>query len=38
MNFEKARSMTIRLIEKPIIVTLRQSRFGARRYTVLAAR
>jgi hypothetical protein len=30
--------MTIRPTEKTIILTLRLSRFGARRYAVLAAR
>ncbi len=34
----RARSMAIRPVGKPIIFTLRQSRFGACRYTVLAAK
>jgi hypothetical protein len=36
--FEKARPKSIRPIGKPIIITLRQSRFGAHRYAVLAAK
>jgi hypothetical protein len=36
--FEKARSKSIRPVRKPLIITLRQSRFGARRLAVLAAK
>ncbi len=38
IKFEKVRSMSIRPVGKSIILTLRQSRFGAHRYAVLAAR
>ena len=31
MNFDKTRSISIRPTEKTIIISLRQSRFGARR-------
>lgn len=38
INFQEARSISPRALQKPDINTLRQSRFGARLYTVLAAK